>query len=284
MRRAQVIPPNKRLHILAMGAGVQTTTILMMALNGNYRKPDAIIFADLGWEAPATYRNLTFLKHHARIAGIPFHTIHGKDIRQDALASNLYLEDRWESRWASMPLYSLKPDGHKGMLRRQCTLEYKIRPIDKFIRQRYLGLKKNAKCPTDAVYLWLGISTDESRRSRIAVESWKIHTYPLLELEMSRAHCQTWLDDHGIHHPAKSACVGCPYRPDVEWKWLKQKQPDAFAEACAFDEAIRQPRLLESELFLHKSRQPLAEVDFSNTPNEDSDPARRTECLGYCGT
>jgi len=271
-------------HVLAMGAGVQTTTLFMMGLYGNYRKPDAVIFADLGWEPPAVYRNVAWLKHQAHLHDIPFYTIKTTPIRQAALDSPLFNPADKSARWASMPLFSLNSHGERGMLRRQCTTDYKIRPIDTFIRQEILGLAKHAKCPARSVYLWFGITTDEHKRARIAIEPWKMNTYPLLELQMSRHDCQVWLDQHNIHHPAKSSCTGCPYRTNVEWAWMLKHNPTAFAEACAFDEAIRHPRGLNTKLFLHQSRVPLDTVDFSDPGNETSNTPWQTECLGYCGT
>ncbi|CAM5372352.1 hypothetical protein SRIMM317S_00202 [Streptomyces rimosus subsp. rimosus] len=48
------------------------------------------------------------------------------NIREDALNPG--------HRFASMPLHVLNQDGKAGMTRRQCTGEYKIKPIKKQVR------------------------------------------------------------------------------------------------------------------------------------------------------
>ena len=45
-------------------------------------KPDCFMFADTGWEREGTYENLERLKPIAEAAGIPFHVIFSRNIRQ----------------------------------------------------------------------------------------------------------------------------------------------------------------------------------------------------------
>ena len=60
-----------QLRILSLGAGVQSSTILLMACRGEFPKPDVAIFADTGWETNATYMHLEWLKVEAGKHGIP---------------------------------------------------------------------------------------------------------------------------------------------------------------------------------------------------------------------
>jgi hypothetical protein len=47
------------MRILSLGAGVQSTTMALMAAVGEIAdKPDAAIFADTGWEPKAVYDHL----------------------------------------------------------------------------------------------------------------------------------------------------------------------------------------------------------------------------------
>ena len=58
------------------------------------------------------------------------------------------------------------------MDRRQCTEHYKIRPIQRKIRE-LLGLTKGQRVPSGtAVELWLGISTDEAIRMKPSRDRW----------------------------------------------------------------------------------------------------------------
>lgn len=48
-----------RLRILSLGAGVQSTTLALMAAHGEIgAMPDCAIFADTGWEPKAVYEHL----------------------------------------------------------------------------------------------------------------------------------------------------------------------------------------------------------------------------------
>ncbi|MGB1816915.1 MAG: hypothetical protein ACPHJ3_16270 [Rubripirellula sp.] len=51
-------------RILSLGAGVQSSCILMMSERGELPKLDLAIFADTGDEPDAVYRWLNWLKHN----------------------------------------------------------------------------------------------------------------------------------------------------------------------------------------------------------------------------
>ena len=46
----EMIDSGKMLHILSLGAGVQSSTMALMSARGDLPKPDAAIFADTGHE------------------------------------------------------------------------------------------------------------------------------------------------------------------------------------------------------------------------------------------
>jgi len=272
------------LHVLCMGGGVQTTTILLMAIQGEYPRPDHVVYADLGWDGPAVRRNIKWLNHKATDAAIPWHVITPANIRLNTLDSYPFNKTGAPTRAASMPFFTLDALGHHGMLRRQCTNEYKIRPIDNYIRRTLLHMPKYGKAPPEAASLWFGISNDEAGRRVTAGPKWKNHVYPLLDLDMSRDDCHEWLDRNNYHHPARSSCIPCPFRCDQEWAYIKTHLPDEFKRACQFDEAIRHPKNIAAELFVHQDRVPLASINFDKLTNKTPTPSRHTECFGYCDT
>jgi hypothetical protein len=61
---------------------------------------------------------------------------------------------------------------------------------------------------------------------------------------------------------AKSACIGCPYHGNRQWRDLRDNRPEEWADAVAFDEAIRKGGArglpLDGQAFLHRSRLPLS--------------------------
>lgn len=271
------------MRILSLGAGVQSTTVLLMSLRGDLPKLDCAIFADTGWEPPAVYRHLEWLEEQARQADMPIHRVQRGNIRADGLeAANHGLKSKGE-RFASIPYYTRGSKGEMGKIQRQCTREYKIDPIEKKIRE-LLGLKYRQRWPIEAtIELWMGISGDESRRARISDAKWKVHRFPLIfDIPMRRSDCLAWLEKHGYPQAPRSACVGCPFHSDHEWRQIKA-DPELWADVTEFDAAIRDRGGMRGQLFLHRSCQPLIQVDLSTPEERGQLSLWNEECLGYCG-
>ena len=132
------------MKILSLGAGVQSSTMALMAEHGELETPDCAIFADTGWEPRAVYDWLEKLLKE--IKSFPVYKVMHGNIRDDLVAVSK------EERADFVPIPFFTWNG--GMGRRQCTREYKVSPITKKIRE--LGGKKN-----NPVELWIGISLDE---------------------------------------------------------------------------------------------------------------------------
>jgi hypothetical protein len=234
------------MRILSLGAGVQSSTLLLMACEGELQI-DAAIFADTGWEPVGVYQHLDWLEEQAGAASIAFYRVANGNIRDDALNPS-------HGRFASMPLYQRNADGSRGISRRQCTDEYKLKPI----RRQLRALGASRKHPVD---LLIGISTDEYTRMRHSALQYIRHEYPLVDRRMTRSDCLTWLTQRGYPEPQKSACIGCPYRRNAEWRKLSA---DEMADAIDFDEQIRTDHkgYWRGERFLHDSLVPLAMADL----------------------
>lgn len=64
------------LRLLSLGAGVQSSAVLLLAALGELPRLDGAIFADTGWEPRAVYDHLDRLKREvASPAGIPVHQV-----------------------------------------------------------------------------------------------------------------------------------------------------------------------------------------------------------------
>lgn len=254
------------MKILALGAGVQSTTILLMACKGELPKPDVAIFADTGWERSRTYSHLSWLIGEAEKHGIPVLKVQTGIIPDDIL-NGMELG----GRFAAIPLHG-QYRGKPIMLKRQCTADYKIDPIQRKVRE-LLDLKRGQRLPKDDLELWLGISTDEANR----VSAYRKKTsmpkfYPLIQdVLMSRRNCIEWLSQYypEIHVP-RSACVGCPFQCGREWQEVRD-EPEDWRRAVSFDNAIREikrnDQIKTDLLYLHRSLQPLENIDLS-TPEE----------------
>jgi len=252
--RADVFDRPPTIRILSCGAGVQSTTLALMACNGQIPDLDAAIFADTGWEPPAVYRQVDMLAEEFKRAGIDFYRVSSGNLRSDTLDP--------DHRFVSVPYFTKNADGSRGMGRRQCTSEYKLKPIKKQVRQ-LLGYVHPTPVPR-GVYAeqWIGFSTDEIGRVRSRLDVlYEKPRYPLLELDMSRKDCERWLKAVGWGHTAKSACIGCPFHGNAQWRDLRDNHPEQWADAVDFDRQIRKggasAKPLDGEAFLHASRVPL---------------------------
>ncbi len=126
---------------------------------------------------------------------------------------------------------------HQDQLRR--TSEYKIKPIKAEVRRR-LGYPHPKRVPAGVhAQMAIGISLDEIGRARDADVRYMRNTFPLLDLRWRRGDCRAFLRGHGLGDTPRSSCLGCPYHRDDFWLHLKENSPAEWADAVAFDDAIR---------------------------------------------
>lgn len=244
------------LQLLSLGAGVQSTTLALMTADGTLPRVDGAIFADTGWEPRRVYDHLDRLAGVLDAAGIPLYRVSAGDLRNDAINP--------AHRYASVPYFVRNPDGSEGMGRRQCTSEYKLSPIMRKVRELLGAAPPDyRRVPAGRVAeQWIGFSTDEIHRvSDHGGVRYARKRYPLLDLGMSRRDCERWLTARGWGDTAKSACIGCPYHGNAQWRDLRDNHPDEWADAVEFDEAIRNGGArglpLNGTAYLHRSRVPL---------------------------
>jgi hypothetical protein len=277
MKGAQV---NKPIRVLSLGAGVQSTALLLMMIHGEVEKADAVIFSDTGWEPKAVYEHLAKLELLMAEHNMPFHKVSAGNIKTDFLES--------ETRFATMPLYTLNKEGKSTMLMRQCTNEYKIQPLLK-VQRELAGLKKGQRSKEHLITTVIGISYDESQRMRDPAFTWLRNEYPLVDRKITRQDCIKWCLDHGYDKPPRSACIGCPFKRNDEWRELKDN-PEEWQDAVDFDKALRQKARLKQRFGwagLHSSMKPLDEVDLRSDKEKGIyslfDEGFGQECEGMCG-
>lgn len=284
----------REIRILSLGAGVQSTTLYLMACDVRLWGPELLdfaIFADTGEEPEDVYKHLEWLK---AIGSVPIMIRTAGKLGEDLKNGR----NSTGQRFASIPAFTAAVGSSKseGMLRRQCSKEYKIEVIQRAIRRDILGLKPKQRIPKDVrVTQYYGISIDEARRARsiedrAKKDKWLTVKFPLLKLNMTRADCLIWLADKVPHQVPKSACVFCPYHSDAEWLQIK-KNPSDWARAAEIDEALRTDgvflqRQLDQKLYLHRSCQPLTQITFNPKPSAREQQINLNfvaECGGVCG-
>ncbi len=228
--------------------------------------PDCAIFADTGWEEQGTYQTLLRLEQHLPF---PVYRVSAGDIVADHISAKTR---------TTMPFYS---KGGQGKSLRKCTTEYKIVPVERKIRE-LLGLSKGQRWPKEqAVEQWFGISLDEIQRMKVSQRKAVEFRYPLVEMRMTRGDCTLWCERNGYPIPPRSACIGCPYHNNDEWRRIRNN-PDEWASAIKFDAAIRLSPGMTSKTYLHRDCMPLEEVDLS-TPADHGQLSFLDECDGVCG-
>ena len=230
---------------LSLGAGVQSSTILMMCEKGELPPIEFAVFADTQWEPQSVYDNLEWLESHT---SIPIVRVTAGSVR--------------DSEFPAMPLFA---EGG-GMLHRQCTGQFKIKPIRSYLYERV-----QKRTASTRVRQWLGISLDESVRMKDTNVLWIENYYPLVELGLTREDCIAWMLEQGYPEPPKSACVACPYRSGQEWRDLS---PVEWTDATSFDDNLRRDG---RTIYVHSSITPLRSAEL------DNEGAWANECEGHCG-
>jgi hypothetical protein len=272
------------LRVLSLGAGVQSTTLALMALHGEIDPIDCAIFADTQSEPKAVYEHLSRLRE---VLPFPIHVVSKGSLRQELIDAS---EGR-SGAWGRPPLFLRNPDGSKGMLRRQCTQDYKLDVIRKKVRE-VAGVKRGSPGPRRVIVEQLiGISIDEARRQRESRCRWIENSYPLVRKGITRSECLEKLAAYGWLDVPKSACTFCPYHSDEMWADMKANDPESFADAVDIDDRLRSRgmlNVLRGEAYLHASRLPLKALRFkpitAHSKERQLDFGQfGRECEGMCG-
>ncbi len=305
-----------QLRVISLGAGVQSTTMALMAACGEVGPmPDCAIFADTGAEPASVYRHLDWLEKQLPF---PVHRVSAGNLR-DEIVGAMAGKNRMDARppfftrtitpaGTVVPVYDWQwNDDYQqdekvqigervvtrvelspvGTLQRQCTQDFKILPITKKIRE-LIGLERGRRGPkTVVVEQWIGISVDEAMRMKPSRLSFVAHRWPLIEKGMHRRHCLAWCEERKYPKPAKSACTFCPFTDNARWRDMKLNDPESFADAVAIDRLIRPgvpgpKRPVGGEWFVHRSATPLEDVDLSTVDDGQAD-LFNNECEGMCG-
>lgn len=295
------------IRVLNYGGGIQSTAILVMAVNGQRGfEIDHAIFADTGDEPSEVYATVERAQRECERVGIGFHIVRQGNLLED-MERNGKNKIPCFVRSSPIPTVEVRDpgapngwrawdddldeghdretrttyrDGTAAPMSRSCTRDYKINPIRRKIKE-LLGLSPAQRWPSElAVMQVFGISTDEARRTRVSIDAWCKFDYPLIRYGLNRDHCAALLREEGWEDVTRSACVYCPFHTAEEWRkvWPEHRDKIERAEAAA----KRDPSLRE-EPFLHRSLTPIAEA-IENLPEQDNEFfGMQEECLGHCG-
>ena len=235
--------------VTSLGGGRQS-----IYMSYNY-PTDLYLFADTGSEPQYVYDQL-------QSSRINYHTVSTGNLMQDVID---YINGK-RNRVAQLPFFT-----ETGLLMRQCTSDYKIVPIRRYLR----SLK-------DDIGLSIGISLDEIQRMKSSGVKYITNHYPLIDDRITIAAIMKWYKDNKMDVPLRSACVCCPFHNNNYWKALKEKHPLEFNKVCEFDVKIRNYPKLRQRCYIHRSLKPLHEIDFDSQQMMEF-PDLIDECDGLCG-
>lgn len=275
------------LEILSFGAGMQSTALALMSCENAHAKRkgeqipypqvpiyDLVVFCDLGFEPPWVMKQVEFARSACEQAGIWL----------KVLESPLYadfMENFGERRAISIPWWTLGDDGHKSKMPRNCTIDYKVGAISKFVRWEVLGYKKGQRLldkDKKAHRMHMGFSFEEKRRCKDSPNPMFVNRFPLVDMELIRADNYAYIKDVWGLDTKASACTFCPFHKNYFFKYLKENELEAYRQLISVDELLRDKNPeppMDSDLFISRSRKRLTELT-----EEDCCDA---ECFHYHG-
>jgi len=278
--QTQVVEP---IHIISLGAGVQSSTMALMAAAGEITPmPVAAVFADTQAEPQSVYRWLDWLEKQLPF---PVHRVTRGNLTRESLTIREFEHDA-SRHWVKslIPAFIKNPDGTKGIMGRQCTYSYKVEQLERAAR-RIGKIKRGEK--EIRVVQWIGISLDEVQRMKPARKPWIEHRWPLIDARLKRHDCLLWMERNNFPKPPRSACRYCPYHSDAEWRRLRDEEPEDFKAACIFEAQLQFVKSKTDNQngipFLHASLKPLDQVDFSTEEERGQLNMFNNECEGMCG-
>lgn len=253
-------------QVFSSGGGTQSTAIAVLILQGKLERPDMVVIADTGREAPSTWE---YWHSHTQpmleAAGI-----------QCARVTQHWCSDFAKSEFHAsgsllIPAFS-DQTGEPSKLSNFCTNEWKVRVVDRFLRDQ--GIKRNQFAK------WIGFSFDEPKRI-LRMQQGKEYQaglirFPLVELQIKRQQAKQIVRDYGWPEPPRSRCWMCPNQSDREWLEVKTDWPDKWEEAVKLDEQIR---TRDPHAYLHSSVKPLKDAPIESGDDLFSGSCPSGECF-----
>lgn len=261
---------------------MQSTALALMSCE-NVKEPgkhpivpiyDLIIFCDLGKEPPWVMKQVEFIKNACVNVGIRFEIIQSP-LYQD------YLNNFGKHRVVSIPFWTVNPDGKKGKMMRNCTMDYKIGLIQKYVRWELLGYKKGQRTKEKDIKaheMHIGFSSEERHRCKENPHKMFVNCFPLVEMGLERKDNYAYIRDVWGLETKASACSFCPFHRNYFFEHLKQNHQEEYEDLIEFDNMLdrEQPNTkIESELYISRSRKRIKEL----TCEECQD----AECFMYRG-
>ena len=266
------------LRILSLGAGVQSSTLALMIEKGEIPMVSCGIFSDTQSEPKKVIDYLEYLKKQV---SYPIYTVTKGNLRKDLLT----LASGKKINQVGVPFWTLSEKNTKGIARRTCTSEYKIKPLIKKVRE-LLGFKKGERVKKGIkVEQLFGISRDEIYRIKPSQYHYIQHLYPLIDKGMRRYDCINWMERNNFKIPPRSACTFCPFHSNAEWLRVKQNKKE-WDKVVKLEKSLTNNKQLkkigyDDKIYFTNKGIPIDEVNFEE--KTDQLDLFNNECEGMCG-
>ena len=273
------------MKILSFGAGMQSTALALMSCENSLSlkkgQPmphpdvpiyDLVIFCDLSMEPSWVMDQVMFTQDACEQVKISFKIL-------DSPLHEDFMRNFGERRTVSIPWWTLRGDGHKAKMPRNCTIDYKIEVIAKYVRWEVLGYRKGQRLrPEDrkAHEMHMGFSYEEQKRCKESTNPMFVNHYPLVEMKLVRADNYAYIRDVWGLETRASACTFCPFHRNYFFRYLRENLPEEYAQLVMVDELLRDktPKPpMDSDLFISRSRKRIKDL----TPADCDD----AECFVY---
>lgn len=247
----------------------------------------AVLSADPGMEDSRTYRYVADMERRCSDAGIEFVRCRGRNLYEDLLHSLA----RGKTRLDNPPYFTKNREtGKLGLLRQNCTAEYKIAPMDRAVREilhREYGIHPKAgTVGKHVVEKWIGFHAGEWHRVSESQKRYAYFKHPLIDLGMDDKAVSGYFLKNGLEIPPRSVCVACYANPLDYFKAMRDERPDDFEKACLVDDAIRDSRHvgIKDEVFISRTLLPLRKLAELNFVVPGFDKAKEVEACnsGHC--
>ena len=213
-------------HVLSLSGGKDSAAL---AIYMRDRVSDMeYIFSDTGKELPETYQYIERIEDFL-----------GK--RVNRLNAHLGF-DHWYEVYGGMI-----PSNH----RRWCTKMLKLKPFE-------------AYCGEDSVTNYVGLRADENRSGYISHKPNIIPIYPFQDDGIKLDDVKEILQSSGVGMPSytewgrsRSGCYFCFYQQGIEWVRLKERHPQLFEAAKAYE----RPYEGSGNTFTWRGRESLADLE-----------------------
>jgi len=263
---------HRPMHVISLGWGVQSFALAAMSALGVLPPVEAAVHADTGHERAETYALAERWAPWLEERGVRIVTVHPDERYKEPFGVKPLPTSLPQMM---IPVFQMFSDGPGGMIPRQCTRHWKIRPI-----KRWLQANRDAQ----PVEQWLGITLDEVLRIKPSGVKYITNAYPFVEhlgRPWTRGMVVKWLVENGLEVPVKSSCIFCPYHDRATWRDIQLSGNGDWEKALVVDKAIRDRRP-GYQCYLTTQRTALGECDFRSQEDHGQMTLWNEECSGMC--